>query len=77
MPAAGPLTGRLTARKLHLALVVPVDSFDSSPQIIVAVHDQHAAGARGDVIDDIVRQRMAGGQLGHHVAPSVRPACVK
>ena len=28
---------------------------------------RHAAGARGDVFDHIVRQRVAGGKFGHHV----------
>jgi hypothetical protein len=29
---------------------------------------RHSAGARGDVFDDILRQRMTGGKLCHHVA---------
>ena len=29
---------------------------------------RHAAGARGDVLDDVLRQRVAGGKLRHHVA---------
>ena len=28
---------------------------------------RHAAGARGDVVDHLVRQRVAGGKLRHHV----------
>ena len=29
---------------------------------------RHAAGARGDVLDHVARQRVAGGKLRHHVA---------
>jgi hypothetical protein len=47
----GEVALRPGAEQLHLALVVPVDSFDSQPQIIVAVHDQQpveqAATAQG------------------------------